>query len=183
MGSRSCEISKRTKNFSSLRVLIPAFPCGKIGCKRGLFFGHGWRGYLNYLGFSIANQTGPKTLWRQLAIDHYYLTWKLWTLFQFLICIYSEGYQVTSLQKWFAQGLKTRANDISADFKVASIKGRYLEKNYNEFFFKARNLAWKLRTVFDEALTKVDVLIMPTNPKKARPLPLPNIPLRGNFIN
>ena len=132
---------------------------------------------LNYL-------LGPKTLWRQLAIDHYYLTWKLWTLFQFLICIYSEGYQVTSLQKWFAQGLKTRANDISADFKVASIKGRYLQKNYNdEFFFKARNLAWKLRTVFDEALTKVDVLIMPTNPKKARPLPLPNIPLRGNFIN
>ena len=152
--------------------------------QHSLFFGHGWRGYLNYLGFSIANQTGPKTLWRQLAIDHYYLTWKLWTLFQFLICIYSEGYQVTSLQKWFAQGLKTRANDISADFKVASIKGRYLQKNYNdEFFFKARNLAWKLRTVFDEALTKVDVLIMPTNPKKARPLPLPNIPLRGNFIN
>ncbi|CAH3147488.1 unnamed protein product [Pocillopora meandrina] len=103
----------------------------------------------------------------------------------------TNGYQVTSLQKWFAQGLKTRANDISADFKVASIKGRYLQKNYNdEFFFKARNLAWKLRTVFDEALTKVDVLIMPTNPKKARPLPLPNIPLREylqccseNYIN
>ncbi|XP_022805655.1 uncharacterized protein LOC111342803 isoform X2 [Stylophora pistillata] len=103
----------------------------------------------------------------------------------------TNGYQVTSLQKWFAQGLKTRANDLSADYKVTAIKGRYLQSNYNdEFYFKARNLAWKLREVFDEVLTKVDVLIMPTNPKKARPLPPPNISLREymtccseNYIN
>ena len=98
-----------------------------------------------------------------------------------LIGIYFEGYQVTSLQKWFAQGLKTRPNEVSADLKVAAIKGRYLQDNYNdEFFSKARNLACKLRALFDEALTKVDVLIMPTNPKKARPLPPANMSLRGN---
>lgn len=44
--------------------------------------------------------------------------------------------------------------------------------------------------MFDEVLTKVDVLIMPTNPKKARPLPPLNISLREymtccseNYIN
>ncbi|PFX15990.1 Amidase [Stylophora pistillata] len=113
------------------------------------------------------------------------------TLQDVSVPMHLDGYQVTSLQKWFAQGLKTRANDLSADYKVTAIKGRYLQSNYNdEFYFKARNLAWKLREVFDEVLTKVDVLIMPTNPKKARPLPPPNISLREymtccseNYIN
>ena len=88
---------------------------------------------------------------------------------------------MTGLQRVFGEGLKTRANDLSVDFKAAAIKGKYLQDNYHDVFYaKARNLAWKLRGAFDEALAKVDVLIMPTTPKKARPLPPVNISLKGN---
>jgi len=91
-----------------------------------------------------------------------------------------QGYQVTSLQKTFAEGLKTRPNDLSVDWKVAAIKGKYLQDNYHDIFYaKARNLAWMLRRKIDEALTQVDVLIMPATPKKARPLPSADISLKG----
>jgi len=87
---------------------------------------------------------------------------------------------VTSLQKTFAEGLKTRPNDLSVDWKVAAIKGKYLQDNYHDIFYaKGRNLAWMLRRKMDEALTQVDVLIMPATPKKARPLPPTNISLKG----
>jgi len=92
----------------------------------------------------------------------------------------TNGYQVTGLQKTFAEGLKTRPNDLSVDWKVAAIKGKYLQDNYHDSFHaKARNLAWKLRRKIDEALTQVDVLIMPATPKKARPLPSENVSLKG----
>lgn len=81
----------------------------------------------------------------------------------------------------FALGLKSRANDLSADLKVAAVKGKYLRDSYHDAFYtKARNLMWKLQGFFEEALTKVDVLIMPTTPKKARPIPPANITLKGN---
>lgn len=98
---------------------------------------------------------------------------------------------MTGVQQMFAQGLKTRANDLSVDLKVAAVKGKYLQDNYHDLFYtKARNLVWKLQRVFDEALSKVDVLIMPTNPKKARPHPPANITIKEyitlcseNYIN
>lgn len=81
----------------------------------------------------------------------------------------------------FALGLKSRSNDLSVDLKVAAVKGKYLQDNCHDLFYtKARNLVWKLQETFEEALRKVDVLIMPTNPKKARPLPRDNITLKGN---
>lgn len=87
---------------------------------------------------------------------------------------------MTGLQKTFAEGLKTRPNDLSVDWKVAAIKGKYLQDSYHDIFYaKARNLAWKLRRKIDEALTQVDVLIMPATPKKARPLPSENVSLKG----
>ena len=93
-----------------------------------------------------------------------------------------QGYQVTSAQQMLAQGLKNRANDLSVDLKVAAVKGKYLQDNYQDLFYtKARNLVWKLRRAFDEALTKVDVLIMPTTPMKARRIPHINVTLKGNL--
>ena len=90
---------------------------------------------------------------------------------------------MTGLQKLFAEGLKTRANDLSVDWKVAAIKGKYLQDNYHDTFYpNARNLVWKPRRQMDEALTQVDVLIMPATPKKAGPLPSVNISLKGNVL-
>ena len=88
---------------------------------------------------------------------------------------------MTGLQNFFAEGLKTRANDLSVDLKIAAIKGKYLQDNYHDVFYaKARNLAWKRRRASDDALNEVDVLIMPTTPKKARPIPHANMTVKGS---
>ena len=50
----------------------------------------------------------------------------------------------------FAEELKTRANDLSVDWKVADIKGKYLQDNYYDTFYdNARNLVWKPRRQMD----------------------------------
>lgn len=54
--------------------------------------------------------------------------------------------------------------------------------HFSSFYANARNLVWKPRRQMDEALTQVDVLIMPATPKKARPLPSVNISLKGNVL-
>lgn len=82
---------------------------------------------------------------------------------------------MTGLQKMFAEGLKTRANDLNVDWKVADIKGKYFSDN-------ARNLVWKPRRQMDEALSQVAVLIMPASPKKDRALPSVNMSLKGNVL-
>ena len=90
---------------------------------------------------------------------------------------------MTGLQKMFAEGLKNRANDLNVDWKVADIKGKYLQDNYHDTFYdNARNLVWKPRRQMDEALSQVAVLIMPASPKKDRALPSVNMSLKGNVL-
>jgi amidase len=50
--------------------------------------------------------------------------------------------------------------------------GRYLQKKYHgRFYAKAQNLSRVLKAAYDAALENYDVLVMPTIPFKARPLP------------
>ena len=94
--------------------------------------------------------------------------------------VHLKGYQVTSLHEMFTRGLKTRANDVSVNLKVSAVQGKYLQDNYHGVFYaKAHNLVLELRKVFDEALSKVDVLLMPTKPMKARSLPPANLTIKG----
>jgi amidase len=44
-------------------------------------------------------------------------------------------------------------------------------------YARARNLAFKLRAAYDDALAKVDLLLMPTLPMRATVLPPPTAPL------
>ena len=53
--------------------------------------------------------------------------------------------------------------------------GHYFVKHYRgHFYAKAQNLARALTRAYDEALEQVDVLLMPTIPMKATPLPGPD---------
>jgi len=72
---------------------------------------------------------------------------------------------------------KHRADELSDSLKITMLLGQYFTKHYRgHFYAKAQNLSRKLRAAYNEALAKYDVLIMPTLPMKATPLPPPDAP-------
>jgi amidase len=70
-----------------------------------------------------------------------------------------------------------RADDLSDSLKITMLLGHYFTKHYRgQFYAKAQNLSRKLRAAYDEALGKYDLLLMPTLPMKATPLPPADAP-------
>ena len=56
--------------------------------------------------------------------------------------------------------------------------GEYFIKHYRgHFYAKAQNLSRLLRKTYDDVLARYDLLVMPTLPMKATPLPPANAPL------
>jgi amidase len=72
---------------------------------------------------------------------------------------------------------RQRADELSDSLKVTMLVGQYFTKHYRgHFYSKAQNLSRKLRAAYDEALAKYDLLLMPTLPMKATPLPPADAP-------
>ena len=70
-----------------------------------------------------------------------------------------------------------RANELSDTLKVSMMLGHYFTKHYRgHFYAKAQNLSRKLRAAYDAALADHDLLLMPTLPMKATPLPPADAP-------
>jgi len=67
---------------------------------------------------------------------------------------------------------KHRADELSDTLKISMLVGHYFVKHYRgHFYAKAQNLSRKLRAAYDAALSQHDLLLMPTLPLKATPLP------------
>jgi amidase len=87
-----------------------------------------------------------------------------------------KGFYTTSLLDNYAQGLRTRANDLSETVKLVMLLGEYLHRNYGgRHYAKGQNLTHALRTAYDDALSEVDVLVMPTLPLRPTPIPPPDV--------
>jgi len=72
---------------------------------------------------------------------------------------------------------KHRADELSDSLKITMLLGHYFTKHYRgHFYSKAQNLSRKLRAAYDQAFAKYDLLLMPTLPMKATPLPPPDAP-------
>jgi amidase len=72
---------------------------------------------------------------------------------------------------------KHRADELSDSLKITMLLGQYFTKHYRgHFYAKAQNLNRKLRAAYDAALSNYDLLLMPTLPMKATPLPPPDAP-------
>jgi amidase len=70
---------------------------------------------------------------------------------------------------------KHRADELSDSLKITMLLGQYFTKHYRgHFYAKAQNLSRKLRAAYDAALDTYDLLLMPTLPMKATPLPPPD---------
>jgi len=88
-----------------------------------------------------------------------------------------RGMYTTSLLDRHA-GWRARANELSRTLKISMLIGEYFIRQYGgHFYAKAQNLSRQLRLAYDDALSRCDLLLMPTLPMKATPLPPSNAPL------
>jgi len=85
-----------------------------------------------------------------------------------------KGHYATSLLDAYARGRITRANDLSETVKLTMLTGRYMQQRYHgRYYAKAQNLSRKLADAYDAALKDYDLLLLPTVPMKATPIPKP----------
>eukprot|EP01090_Pellita_catalonica_P004498 TRINITY_DN14322_c0_g1_i1.p1 TRINITY_DN14322_c0_g1~~TRINITY_DN14322_c0_g1_i1.p1 ORF type:complete len:548 (-),score=69.42 TRINITY_DN14322_c0_g1_i1:64-1707(-) len=83
-----------------------------------------------------------------------------------------KEYYSTSLITAFSNGLAARGNQLSDTVKVSALQGEYMLQKYNgEFYAKSRNLSFRLKEEYDVKLAEYDVLVMPTLPMVAPPIP------------
>lgn len=88
-----------------------------------------------------------------------------------------EGMYTTSLLDAHANW-RARANELSRTLKLSMMVGEYFITEYRgHFYAKAQNLARMLRSAYDDALSRYDMLLLPTLPMKATPLPPQDAPL------
>jgi amidase len=85
-----------------------------------------------------------------------------------------EGLYVTSLldkiMTW-----RSHADEFADTMKVAAIFSKYTLKRYGgHYYAKAQNIRRRLRKAYDDALGSHDLLLLPTVPMKATPIPAKN---------
>ena len=88
-----------------------------------------------------------------------------------------KGLYVTSLLDYHANW-RSRADELSKSLKISMFTGEFMLKHHRgHYYAKAQNLSRRLRAAYDVALDRYDLLLMPTMPMKAQPIPGPDAPL------
>ena len=82
-----------------------------------------------------------------------------------------KGMYTTSLLDHHANW-RSRADELSDTLKICMFIGQYFLRHHRgHYYAKAQNLARRLRESYDAMLKPYDLLLMPTTPMKATPLP------------
>jgi amidase len=69
-------------------------------------------------------------------------------------------------------GWQLRADQLSETTKILTILGVHMKKKYgSRFYGKAVNISRRIQAAYDAVLAKYDLLLLPTMPLKATPLP------------
>lgn len=72
---------------------------------------------------------------------------------------------------------RSRAGELSETVKLITLFGTYVHRNYgSRYYGKAINASRRLRAAYDEVLAQHDLLLLPTTPMKAQPLPARDAP-------
>jgi len=88
-----------------------------------------------------------------------------------------KGLYVTSMVDFHA-GWKHRADELSETLKLTMVLGEYFIQHYRgHYYAKAQNLSRQLSAAYDAALAEYDLLLMPTLPITATPIPKPGAPV------
>ncbi|BCF93290.1 MULTISPECIES: amidase [Paraburkholderia] len=84
-----------------------------------------------------------------------------------------KGLYVTGMVDYHA-GWHERADELSETLKITMVLGEYFIRHYRgHFYAKAQNLSRQLTAAYDAAFADYDLLLMPTLPLTATPLPKP----------
>jgi amidase len=71
-------------------------------------------------------------------------------------------------------GWRDRADALPETVKLSAIFAAYVRRHHGTYYYaKAANLRRTLRAAYDDALARVDLLLLPTTPMRATPLPAP----------
>lgn len=82
-----------------------------------------------------------------------------------------EGLYTTSLLEYHSNW-RTRADELSDTLKISMLIGQYHLKNTRgRYYAKAQNLSRQLREEFNKVFASYDLLLTPTTPMKAPPIP------------
>ena len=85
---------------------------------------------------------------------------------------YEGLYPLSAIQaamKW-----RDHADEFPDTLKIATMFSKYTLGRYGgHYYAKAQNLRRRLRAAYDAALAKYDLLLLPTTPMKATPIPGP----------
>tara|TARA_S200000501_G_scaffold141682_1_gene133823 strand:- start:294 stop:1253 length:960 start_codon:yes stop_codon:yes gene_type:complete len=82
-----------------------------------------------------------------------------------------EGMYTTSLLDYHANW-RGRADELSDTLKITMFVGEYFLKHHRgHYYAKAQNLSRQLREEYNKVLASYDLLLMPTTPMKATPIP------------
>jgi len=88
-----------------------------------------------------------------------------------------EGLYTTSLLDAHANW-RARANQLSRTLKISMLAGEYFIRTYRgHYYAKAQNLSRLLKKTYNDAFSRHDLLLMPTTPMKATPIPAQDAPL------
>jgi amidase len=89
-----------------------------------------------------------------------------------------DGLYDPELIAYYGQQRRKVADAWSPTVTAVALTGRWsIEQLQTRHYAMARNLAFELRRAYDEALSRFDVLVMPTTPIQASPLVQPDDPL------
>jgi amidase len=82
-----------------------------------------------------------------------------------------EGLYTTSLLEYHSNW-RTRADELSDSLKISMLIGQFhLKHTRGRYYAKAQNLSRQLRAEFNKVFASYDLLLTPTTPMKAPPLP------------
>ena len=92
-----------------------------------------------------------------------------------------KGLFATSLINRVA-GWQARSDELSDSLKYVVLLGQYMLDQYGGHFYgKSQNIVRRITGAYDRALDECDVIVMPTLPIKATPIPPPDAPLKLNI--
>ena len=83
-----------------------------------------------------------------------------------------QGYYTTSIVDYYGRARRVLADNFSDTVKFVILLGQYMmDKYFGRYYAKAQNLVPVLTKGYDDALAKYNLLVMPTIPMKATPIP------------
>ncbi len=89
-----------------------------------------------------------------------------------------QGFYLTQLVDALGARMKERANDWPPNVKGYMLGARWVRDNYHgRHYAKMQNMRGVLRDAYNHAFDEVDLLVLPTIPMKATPIPPPDADL------